>query len=416
MHKIKEMLPHHHEEKTVEKKSTTTTPHHDKSKEVLKTTSHSPKLSHSPKKTTLHSPKHSPKKSQLHSPKHSPKKSKHLMSEEKYSHVHGHEKHVMHEAGHLKEGEFYKLGSDPSYNREVACTNRHDDGVLREVVADAPVVKTTVKEVELHKVQPIIHRDREQKEIRHVVEPHKEFKVRDTEIHHQDRDINLGTRREDSTLHSKRSAGHAPKLESSREFLGKECQHQDLPVKIDEHVHRKVETHVHPVIYKEVLKPKVTEETHHIYEKVKEVPIETYEVKDIKSRGSGEKLREAEREFFAKESHRGMVLGKDHICDDIKTSSPKHHEKKVEVHKHHEHEHEHLHAHEHQKTVFCCPPSTTTTTVHQAHHAPVAEPILAHHQNIGGHHFPSTAASMDKEYKHQPVTTTKTTGHSHNVV
>jgi hypothetical protein len=418
MHHLKEMLPHHKEE---HKPATTT---HTTEKKEVKTTT--PK---SIEPTKVHEKKTEVKHEHL-----TEEHKKHKLStDEKYVHTHGNEKHVIHEASHLKEGEYYKAGRDPALDREIECIARHDDGTVREQLAEAPIVKESIKEVELHKVQPIIHREREQKEIRHVVEPHKEFKVRETEIHHQDRDINLGVRHEHSTLESKRAAGHAPSIEASREFLGKECQHQDLPVKIDEHVHRKVETHVHPVIYKEVLKPKVTEETHHIYEKVKESPIETYEVRSVE-RETGEGLREAEREFFAKESHRGMVLAHDHVCERETT---------------HVHGHEHVHVHkqeyhspkktrklspklhkEHKKKtikeVECCCPTTSVCEVHQ-HHAPVpAEPIMTHHQNIGGHHFPATATnesvshttSYDAALKHGEKkfekSTTKST--SHNVV
>jgi len=251
----------------------------------------------------------------------------------------------------------------------------------------------------------VIHRNREQKEIRHIVEPHKKTKIKDTKIHHRERDIDLGVRREASTLETSRDIGTAPHIEASREFLGRERQQQELPVRIEEHVHRKVEEHIHPVIYKEVLKPKVTEETHHIYEKVKERPIETYEVKDI-AHSHGEGLREAEREFFNRESSRGIVLGEGHSCDrDI--DSHHHHKGHEHLHKSHEHHkgHEHLHkSHEHQKghehhhkshdhdwkkhsgdyhkAEYISGPSIATTR---------QEPIIGHHQNIGAHHLAAGA-------------------------
>jgi len=163
------------------------------------------------------------------------------------------------------------------------------------------------------------------------------------------------------------------------------------------------------------LKPKVKEETHHIYEKVKEAPIETYEVKEIGiSRGEG--LREAEREFFARESSRGIVLGEGHSCEcDIQRHG--HH-----THAQHAHSHEHVHtsslskeipqkikekahkvkdphkikkdkSHKHKHSEFKDP-----SLMHTHTHAPIhshgmmaQEPIIGHHQNIGAHHLPAGA-------------------------
>jgi hypothetical protein len=171
----------------------------------------------------------------------------------------GHERHIMHERSAMKPEEYgnmYHSGSDPLQNREIGCETHDTGAVIREIVSDTPIVKELVQPVELHKVQPVIHREREQKEIRHVYEPHKEYVVQDTEIIHADRDIDLGVRVEPSTLETTRSVG-APHIEPTRELVGIERQHQDLPVRVEEHVHKVVEEHVHPVIYKEVLRPKV---------------------------------------------------------------------------------------------------------------------------------------------------------------
>jgi len=215
-----------------------------------------------------------------------------------------HEKHTFHETKVVDGDNLnYKQGVDPTLNRDVNV-HQHSGGITKERVGEAKIVKEQVKEVELHKVQPVIHRDREQKEIRHIVEPHKEVEVHDTKIEHKEKDINLGTRHEASTIEPTRSVGVAPKIQSTRE-VQIDRQHQDLPVQVQEHVHKKVEEHIHPVIYKEILKPKVTEETHHLYETVKETPVETYEIRDVQAHGDTHSIHTAERQFL--ERHSGVV-------------------------------------------------------------------------------------------------------------
>jgi hypothetical protein len=196
---------------------------------------------------------------------------------------------------------------------------------------------------------------------------------------------------------------------------------------VEEHVHKVVEEHVHPVIYKEVLRPKVLEETQHIYETVKESPIETYKVKDIGGeRGLHEKLIEAEREFFAHESARGVVCPIHHREHPLHGEHIHEHRHVEPLHAEHKHEHVHtlpkeikkespkltkkkspklskkkspklskkkspklskkkhspeLHKHDPLKPAVSAPYGTTGVTR--------AEPIIGHHQNIGGHHLPS---------------------------
>eukprot|EP01087_Luapelamoeba_hula_P015800 TRINITY_DN476_c0_g1_i1.p1 TRINITY_DN476_c0_g1~~TRINITY_DN476_c0_g1_i1.p1 ORF type:complete len:970 (-),score=243.89 TRINITY_DN476_c0_g1_i1:22-2802(-) len=199
---------------------------------------------------------------------------------------------------------------------EPAAISRHVLPTERHSVTMDKVIKESVKEVELHKVQPIVHREREQREIRHVVQPIAKHEVMDTEIVRKEKEFDLGTRSETSTMEVSRNIGHSPRIESSREYTGKETKHQELPTQVEEHVFRKIEEHVHPVVYKETLKPMVTEETHHVYETVKERPIETwtYRQGEVSAESSADQSRDlasAEQSFFDEYKNRGMMTGSD---------------------------------------------------------------------------------------------------------
>jgi hypothetical protein len=496
MQKAKDLLHHHHHTEKPETSreavehakpteiktkplTTTETKKPVKTHEKKTKSGHEHKLSseklhekhkHSPEK--LHE-KHKLSSEKLHEKhKHSPEK----FHKEKLGHEHFHEHQHLHEHKHPGEvhvhehehkgvgkyGNVYREGTDPLVNREVICETHSQGGVIREVVSEPAVVKEVVKPVELHKIQPVVHREREQREIRHVVEPVQKFEVDQTKVIHRERDINLGVRRDHSTLETSRAVGHAPHLESTREIDSIDRQHQDLPVRVEEHVHKVVEEHVHPVIYKEVLKPKVLEETHHIYETVQESPVETYKVKEHGGeRGLRDKLLEAEREFFAHESARGLVCPVHHKehhmhhgehvhhAESLKQAEPLKHthaEHLQHTHTHPEHlQHTHTHTHTHPEHVHTLPKEIKKESpkLHkkkkspklskkkkespehkkkkEAFHQPSvsapygttgvthAEPIIGHHQNIGGHHIPASvmptgqSSAYDAALAHMPL-------------
>jgi hypothetical protein len=309
-------------------------------------------------------------------------------------HLHSGEKHTYYEREHLEGGNnLYREGVDPTLNREIVTETRHDGGVSRSVVDEGKIIKEKIKEVELHKVQPVIHRDREQKEIRHVVEPHQQFEVKDTHIAHREKDIDLGVRREASSLETSRSIGSAPQMESSREILATERQHQELPTKLEEHVHRKVEEHIHPVIYKETLKPKVTEEVHHLYETVKEKPIETYEVKDVRVHGDGS-LNNAERAFFQEHTSRGINIDNSRALDHTHLKEHKH-----------KHEHKHLKEHKHEHTHV----QGDNLILNRGDNTNVG--MTGHHQNIGAHHLPASAVEGGHNSAYDAALCNQCSGH-----
>jgi len=267
-------------------------------------------------------------------------------------------------------------------------------------------VKEKVKEVELHKVQPVIHREREQKEIRHVVQPHKEYEVKDTKIKHREKDIHVGVREADSTLETSRSLGEAPRLESSVKHLGKERQHQELPAVVEECVHKRVEEHIHPVIYKETLKPTVLEETHHIYETVKERPVETFEVREAIHHDKGHLMDE--KGFFDEYSRQGVNIDRDaeFRCHKNELREGEHvHHSHAQSHELRDagHSHKHEHAH-HSHELRDAGQIHTHEHAHHSHelidaghihtHEHAHEQLMGHHQNIGMHHAPAGAVPI----------------------
>jgi hypothetical protein len=133
------------------------------------------------------------------------------------------------------------------------------------------------------KVQPVVHIDREQTEVRQVVQPIAEKEVRPTLVTKTAKEVELGTRQEKAsgvpTPLENRSLGAAPDVKSKTEFLGVERQRQEFKPIVEESVHKRVIEQVTPVIEREVVVPHVIEQTKHIHETVKEDKVVTHEVR-----------------------------------------------------------------------------------------------------------------------------------------
>eukprot|EP01087_Luapelamoeba_hula_P006142 TRINITY_DN16257_c0_g1_i1.p1 TRINITY_DN16257_c0_g1~~TRINITY_DN16257_c0_g1_i1.p1 ORF type:complete len:385 (-),score=84.73 TRINITY_DN16257_c0_g1_i1:25-1179(-) len=95
---------------------------------------------------------------------------------------------------------------DSSSGSETVSTVIVDKG--KESVAEQPIIKETIKEVELHRVQPVVHRVREQTEIRHVIQPIMQKEVAPIEAKEVIRET--GIVREQVSVHdrSMHSEGH----------------------------------------------------------------------------------------------------------------------------------------------------------------------------------------------------------------
>lgn len=130
-----------------------------------------------------------------------------------------------------------------------------------------------------------MHVDREQTEVRQVVQPVVEKEVRPTQVTKTAKEVELGTRAEQATgvptpLEHGRSMGAAPKVESRREFLGTEKHLEEKQPVVKERVHKKVIEEVKPVVERDVVIPHVTEQTKNVHETVKEKPVVTHEVRE----------------------------------------------------------------------------------------------------------------------------------------
>jgi hypothetical protein len=141
-----------------------------------------------------------------------------------------------------------------------------------------------IREIEIEKVQPVVHIDREQTEVRQVVQPILEKEVRPTLITKTAKEVELGTRQEKATgvptpLEGGRSLGAAPAIQSKTEFLGVEKKREEFAPIVEETVHKKIIEQVTPVVEREVVIPHVIEQTKHIHETIHEKEVVTHEIR-----------------------------------------------------------------------------------------------------------------------------------------
>jgi hypothetical protein len=134
------------------------------------------------------------------------------------------------------------------------------------------------------KVQPVVHVDREQTEVRQVVQPILEKEVRPTLITKTAKEVELGTRQEKATglptpLEGGRSLGAAPAIQSKTEFLGVEKKREEFAPIVEETIHKKIIEQVTPVVEREVVIPHVIEQTKHIHETIQEKEVVTHEIR-----------------------------------------------------------------------------------------------------------------------------------------
>jgi len=160
------------------------------------------------------------------------------------------------------------------YSQYVCCPVNFNTVVLPAVVEvrqKAPVVQEIVKPGLREEIQPVIHREREQLEIREEIQPIYEQNVRGTIVENRNLpaevrpDVRLGT---------------MPVLQQGpRGSVIVESEHREAFVKpalVEETIHKKIIEEVQPVIHREVIAPRVIRETQPIFEKVIEAPVVNY--------------------------------------------------------------------------------------------------------------------------------------------
>jgi len=145
-----------------------------------------------------------------------------------------------------------------------------------ERIVEPPIVKEYVKEAELNKIQPIIHRKRKTKEIRHSIQAsaglnRRETVIEDTKYMYVDTNIRLPDRVDvESTIVPTRAIGHAPIIESSTRVVTR-TEVVTLPPIIEEEVRRTIIEHIHPVIIQSRAADE-KEVVHELYESLQELP------------------------------------------------------------------------------------------------------------------------------------------------
>jgi hypothetical protein len=139
----------------------------------------------------------------------------------------------------------------------------------------------TIRHVEIEKVQPVIHRQREQTEIKQVIQPIEKKVVAPSSLTVKEEEhIDLGRREEQpSQMPLEGTPGEAPLVTSKVEKVGTEKHIAVAQPKVTEVLRKNIVEQIQPVILQETVVPHVTEQTQHFYEKVVEKPVVTHEIK-----------------------------------------------------------------------------------------------------------------------------------------
>jgi hypothetical protein len=158
---------------------------------------------------------------------------------------------------------------------------------LVEKVERPTIVKETIVPLEKIEVQPVIHREREQLEVREVVQPLHERDVAATHVRHATlpAEVRAEVRESDSafqTSYREATTRYVPEVHT--EAVQREVVNR-API-VEEHVHKKIVEEVQPVLYKETVTPVLIEETRPIYEKYVEMPRIVEEVKPMVDLGT----------------------------------------------------------------------------------------------------------------------------------
>jgi len=156
--------------------------------------------------------------------------------------------------------------------------------VRSETIQRQPVIMERISEVEKDIIKPIIHREREQTEIRQVTQPYveKQFqpeRIETRELPAEYRPPIVQTAPVDTVRQYQEERN---KLRSSVNILPKQLTvMEERPIVVEE-VKKIIREEVQPVIYREVVAPSVIRETKHIFEKVVEAPRVLQEIRPIR--------------------------------------------------------------------------------------------------------------------------------------
>jgi len=152
-----------------------------------------------------------------------------------------------------------------------------------EVLEKPVVVQETIIPTERTEVQPVIHRDIEQREVHKVLQPMREKDYAPTEI----RSVQLQPEILQSQVpleYTTVRGGPTVFSETVTTPVFRE-QLERAPI-VEETIHKTVIEEVQPVLYKEVVRPTVVEATRPIYETVYQAPVVVEEVRPVVDLGT----------------------------------------------------------------------------------------------------------------------------------
>eukprot|EP01118_Nematostelium_gracile_P010301 TRINITY_DN352_c0_g1_i4.p1 TRINITY_DN352_c0_g1~~TRINITY_DN352_c0_g1_i4.p1 ORF type:complete len:451 (+),score=143.35 TRINITY_DN352_c0_g1_i4:80-1354(+) len=162
-----------------------------------------------------------------------------------------------------------------------------EPAVSRNVVEKATIVKETLLPEERIEIQPVIHREREQKEVHKVVQPLHEKDILPTKVVQATLAEQVRAPIvESDAAYQVRSREADTRFVSTKEYAGLKSQTVQKPAIVEERVHKTIIEEVQPVLYKETVVPVIIQETQPIYEKIVEAPIVITEERAMRDLGT----------------------------------------------------------------------------------------------------------------------------------
>jgi len=158
-----------------------------------------------------------------------------------------------------------------SYTTTAPATQVNFRPIDVQHVEKAPVIQEVIKPGVVEEIQPVIHREREQLEIKEELQPIYETTVQPTIVEQRQLAPEV---RPDIRLGNLPVIAEGPR--SSTVIQDTQVNTVVRPPIVEETVHKKIIEEIQPVIHRETIAPKVIQERKDIYEKILEPPTVTY--------------------------------------------------------------------------------------------------------------------------------------------
>jgi len=187
-----------------------------------------------------------------------------------------------------------------------------DPIVDRSVVEKPVIVKERFVPEEMIEIQPIIHRDRELREVHEVVQPLKEREVMATKVVQATlaNEIRAPIIESDANFQTQMREANT-RFVPTTEYAPLKTETIQKPVIVQEHIHKTIVEEIQPILYKETVVPVLIKETQPIYEKIVEAPVifnEQREVRELGTRFIQTSLNETQRGVELQNMHFDSVV------------------------------------------------------------------------------------------------------------